>query len=147
MGHTERDRERQRQRDRKAETQAEREAGSMQGVQLGTRSQVSRINHTLGQRRHQTTEPPGLPQSIFSCTFINRLFDHVVWSLLWTEESLITQMLPCGWELCSSFTTIYTALALPIAQTYPYVHQIVSPSTVQIAVNFEFRSCPMTTKC
>ena len=38
-----RDTEREREREREAETQAEGEAGSMQGAQRRTRSQVSRI--------------------------------------------------------------------------------------------------------
>ena len=38
-----RDREREREREKEAETQVEGEAGSMQGVQCGTRSLVSRI--------------------------------------------------------------------------------------------------------
>ena len=52
-----------RERAREAETQAEGEAGSMQGAQRGTRSQVSK-DHVLGWRQRQTAEPPGLPISV-----------------------------------------------------------------------------------
>ena len=62
----------------------------------------------------------------------------------WTEESLITKMLPFLGEPCSSFTTIYTAIYLAHCTDLSCLHQLVLPSTEQIS-KFEMRSYHMTT--
>ncbi|CAD7688380.1 unnamed protein product [Nyctereutes procyonoides] len=54
-----------RHREREAETEAEGEAGSMQGAQRETRSQVSRIT-PWAEGRRSTTEPPRLPRFLKS---------------------------------------------------------------------------------
>ena len=48
---------------REAETQAEREAGSLQGVRCGTRSQDSRIT-PWAEGRHPAAEPPRRPKRL-----------------------------------------------------------------------------------
>ena len=50
-------------RERVAETQAGEEAGSMQGAQRRTQSQVSRIK-PWAKGRHSTAEPPRDPRTV-----------------------------------------------------------------------------------
>ena len=104
-------------------------------------------DHTLCQSQmlNRWATQVSLHQSILTVNLSRACLNMWYGHYLGLRNLWLPKCYPLGANHVLPLVPYILLLTLTIAKTYLYVHQIIPPSTGQIAVNFVMRSCHMTT--